>query len=130
MHTRQIQPDNHDAPQGATIGNCSCFHVKRSRMMFLTSKKMLMQRSMSGKMMVDVLEAEVESSLPLVGLEIGLVLFFSRISGLPRKQLTFVILQEGEMKEEGTMVALEGKMVAFSEARCWGPIYNIAPSLQ
>ena len=99
-------------------------------MVFLTLKKMLMQRSMSGKMVIDVLETEVESSLPLVGLGIGLVLFFRRISGLPRKQLTFVTLQEGEMKEEGTMVALEGKMVAFSEARCWGPVYSIAPSLQ
>ena len=98
--------------------------------MFLTLKKMLMQRSMSGKMVIDVLEAEMESSLPLVGLEIDLVLFFSRLSGLLRKQLTFFILQEGEMKEEGMMVALEDKMVAFSEARCWGPIYNIAPSLQ
>ena len=35
-------------------------------MILLTSKKMLMQRSMMGKMVIDVLEAEVVSSLPLV----------------------------------------------------------------
>ena len=50
-------------------------------------------------------------------LDIGL-LFFSRISWLPRKQITFFILQKGEIVDEGTMVALEGKMVAFLEARC------------
>ena len=35
-------------------------------MILLTSKKMLMQRSMMGNMVIDVLEAEVVSSLPLV----------------------------------------------------------------
>ena len=35
-------------------------------MMLLTSKKLLMQRSMSGKMVVDILEVEVVSSLLLV----------------------------------------------------------------
>ena len=35
-------------------------------MILLTSKKMLMQRSMMGKMVIDVLEAEVVSSLLLV----------------------------------------------------------------
>ena len=46
-----------------------------------------------------------------------------------RKQLTFFISQEGDVVEEGTMVALKGKMVAFLETGCWVPRYIMAPSL-
>ena len=35
-------------------------------MMFLTSQEMVMLRSMLGKLVIDVLEAEVESPLPVV----------------------------------------------------------------
>ena len=48
-------------------------------------------------------------------LEMGFDLFFSRIFWSSRKQLTFFIMQEGGIVEEGTMVALEGMMVAFLE---------------
>ena len=43
----------------------------------------------------------------------GFDLFFSRIFWSSRKQLTFFIMQEGGIVEEGTMVTLEGMMVAF-----------------
>ena len=46
--------------------HCSCFHVILCRMMFLTSQEMVMLRSMLGKLVIDVLEAEVESPLPVV----------------------------------------------------------------
>ena len=63
-------------------------------MVLSTPEKMMKQSSMLRTMVGGDLEEELDSPLKVV--EVGVVLFFNRISWLQRERLTFFILQEGD----------------------------------
>ena len=66
VHRADATRQSRCPPKMKQLTHCSCFHVILCRMMFLTSQEMVMLRSMLGKLVIDVLEAEVESPLPVV----------------------------------------------------------------